>query len=248
MKKYLKANTELLKAVTTGKWRKRETAITTSLKTEQSRMQDFLANEMVEGIDYGHFQNYSKAVLLKPGAEKLCNAYGLSKLAEVIQRTENWELGVFSYEVKVVLIDKKSGIVEAEGIGSCNSKEGLFKEIDVYNAVNMILKTAKKRALVDAVLSALGATHLFALDLVSLPNTSEIEVALDPATERQLKAIFRIVREIGLSAELAKGLMQEKYRVNTSKDLSKVQASDFIQDLLHLRDAYKNSEQSLENQ
>lgn len=76
---------------------------------------------MVKGVDYGLINGFSKPTLLKPGAEKLCDAFGFSKTVDVVNRNKQWETGVFSYEVKVTLSNKETGVIEAEGIGSCNS-------------------------------------------------------------------------------------------------------------------------------
>jgi hypothetical protein len=62
-----------------------------------------------------------------------------------------------AYEVKVTLTSKKSGDVIGEGIGCCNSKERRYKNQDAANVANTILKMAKKRAFVDAVLDATGS-------------------------------------------------------------------------------------------
>nr|WP_054549510.1 hypothetical protein [Lysinibacillus sphaericus] len=76
---------------------------------------------MVKGVDYGLINGFSKPTLLKPGAEKLCDAFGFSKTVDVVNRNKLWETGVFSYEVKVTLSNKETGVIEAKGIGSCNS-------------------------------------------------------------------------------------------------------------------------------
>lgn len=47
--------------------------------------------------------------------------------------------------------------------------------------------------------------------------------------------------------EVAKEMMQMKYHVDHNTKLSKKQASDFIQDLLHLKDVF-NEEENLNMQ
>jgi len=91
-------------------------------------LQEFVKEMMVEGLDFGFIPGCGdKPSLLKPGAEKLCDIFGLSKFIEVTNRLEDWEIGLFSYEVKAVLTNKRTGLIEAEGIGSCNSKESKYK-------------------------------------------------------------------------------------------------------------------------
>lgn len=76
----------------------------------------------------------------------------------------------FSYEVRVTLSNKVTAAVEAEGIGSCNSKETAFRYQDPFTIVNTLLKMAKKRALIDAVLSATRASGLFTQDIEDFPK------------------------------------------------------------------------------
>lgn len=121
-------------------------------------LQQFVKEMMIEGQDYGIIDGYQKRTLLKPGAEKLCNIFGFSKHVNIINRIENWEKGLFAYEVKVSLVSKQTGFMEAEGIGTCNSKEKSFIDQDPFSLVNTLLKMAKKRALIDAVLSATRAS------------------------------------------------------------------------------------------
>lgn len=133
-------------------------------------LQQFVKDFMKPGQDYGVVPGCSKPSLFKAGAEKLCDIYGFSKLIEVTNRVEDWDKGFFSYEVKVSLINKRTGSMEAEGIGSCNSRERKFCKQDPFSIVNTLLKMAKKRALVDAVLSATRASGLFTQDIEDLQD------------------------------------------------------------------------------
>ena len=128
-------------------------------------LQSFVRELMIPGLDYGLIPGCPKPSLFKSGAEKLCDIYGFSKLIAVINRFEDWQDGFFSYEVKATLINKRTGLVEAEGVGSCNSKERKYKNQDAFNITNTILKLAKKRAIVDAVLSATRSSGIFSQDI-----------------------------------------------------------------------------------
>ncbi len=128
-------------------------------------LRDYVRNHMVEGEDYGVVPGGTKPTLFKPGAEKLNAVFGLSPLVEVTNREENWDDGFVSYEIKVTLFNKRSEKVDAEGIGSCNSRERRYKNQDAANIANTVLKMAKKRALVDATLSATRASGMFTQDL-----------------------------------------------------------------------------------
>jgi hypothetical protein len=131
-------------------------------------LQDYVNNHMKEGEDYGIIPGGNKPTLFKPGAEKLNAVYGLSPLVEVTSRVEDWDNGFVAYEVKVALLNKRSERIEAEGIGSCNSRERKYKNQDAAGIANTVLKMAKKRALVDATLSATRASGMFTQDLEDL--------------------------------------------------------------------------------
>ncbi len=127
---------------------------------------EFVRGHMVEGEDYGIVPGTNtKPTLFKSGAEKLNAIFGLAPIVEVVGRSEDWDKGFVSYEVKVTLINKRNGQVEAEGIGCCNSRERRYKNQDAANVANTILKMSKKRALVDATLSATRASGMFTQDL-----------------------------------------------------------------------------------
>ncbi len=111
-----------------------EFAITiTEAKQRTKMLQKFVKDMMIADIDYGIIKGCSKPSLLKPGAEKLCEIFGFSKQVEILNRVEDWDKGLFHYEVKVILTNKRTGIIEAEGIGCCNSMERKFKNQDSVN-------------------------------------------------------------------------------------------------------------------
>ena len=205
-------------------------------------LNEFVQNSLVKGVDYGMITGFSKLTLLKPGAEKLCDAFGFSKTVEVVNRIEQWETGIFAYEVKMTLTRKDNGIVEAEGLGSCNSKEASFRQQDPFTIVNTVLKMAKKRALIDAILSATRESGLFTQDIEDFPKQNDFKGGDEPATKFQLQTIYRLVSELDISNGEAKELMIIMYNVEKSTKLSKKQAHDFIQDLLLLQNSRKEGE------
>jgi hypothetical protein len=129
-------------------------------------LQEFVREHMVEGEDYGVVPGTNaKPTLFKPGAEKLNAIFGLAPVVDITNRVEDWDNGFVAYEVKVTLVNKRTTNVEAEGIGSCNSRERRYKNQDAANIANTILKMSKKRALIDATLSATRASGMFTQDL-----------------------------------------------------------------------------------
>lgn len=217
-------------------------AITLNDARERIRMlQEFVREMMKEGIDYGIVPGCNKPSLLKPGAEKLCDIFGFSKHLEVINRLEDWDKGIFHYEVKAVLLCKRTGEIEAEGLGSCNTKEKKYRSQDAYTIINTILKMAKKRALVDAVLSATRSSGIFTQDMedfISEPTASSNRrttinhPASGLVTKEQLTEIFAFVVQNSIPVVKIKALLQKRYGIRESKQLTLEQAEDLK---LHLK-------------
>ena len=149
--------------------------VTTVAQAKQrvKELQEFIASVMVEGVDFGKIPGTPKPTLYKPGAEKLAEIYGLAPTTEVVNRVEDWQDGFFHYEVRVRLVHKRTGVVVAEGIGSCNSKEKRYRNQDQFTIVNTILKMAKKRALIDATLSATRSSGTFTQDVEDLVDVED---------------------------------------------------------------------------
>jgi len=192
----------------------------------KNKLNDFVAKMMVSGVDYGLIPNCPKPSLFKPGAEKLCDAFGFSKHVEVTNRVEDAAGMYFSFEVKVILISKETGLIEAEGLGSCNSKEKSYAKRSPFEIANTLLKMAKKRALIDAVLSATRSSDLFTQDIEDLELPKVVETDL-PASKAQLSEIYNLVANLKLPYDEVKNLLYSKYKITASKYLTNAQAKDF---------------------
>lgn len=200
---------------------------------------DFIHQTMVEGVDYGKVAGYSNPTLLKPGAEKICHYMKLSIHYEVSHRFEDWQGGMFYYEVRVVLTQLDNMQSVAQGIGSANTKEKQYLGQSPFANINTVLKMAKKRALVDAVLNISATSGIFTQDIEDMPSKANTKGGDGTISKRQLQRIHLLAKEQGLKPDVATELMRMRYRVDRSTQLSKVQASSFIQDLLHLNDAFR---------
>lgn len=218
-------------------------------KERISMLQNFIRDMMVENVDYGIIPGTDKRCLFKSGAEKLCDIFGFSKRIDIISRIENFEKGIFHYEVKAILISKRNGEIEAEGVGSCNNMERKFRNQDACSVANTVLKMAKKRAFVDAVLSATRSSDLFTQDVedsdeLALKGTKkgkepsktaaagkndEINKETIMASRKQISFIFTILSQKNIPVDLARNLMEEKYKIRETKALTQSQASEFIE-------------------
>jgi hypothetical protein len=189
-------------------------------------LEEFIKKYMIKGEDYGEIPGISKPTLLKPGAEKLCDVFGFAKMVEVKNRIEDWEKGFFHYEVEVTLINKRNNLIEAQGVGSCNSKERKYRYQDPYTIVNTILKMAKKRALIDAVLSATRSSGIFTQDVEDMDIVEEV---IKPSSEKQRKYIYNLSKEKHLDEEQLRTLCSSVIGEDKpSKDWSSEEASKII--------------------
>jgi hypothetical protein len=223
-------------------------------KMQLTKLQEFIRSVMVDGEDYGTIQGTAKPTLYKPGAEKLCEIYGLTPTFEVVEKIEDWQAGFFYYSVRCTLTSRRNGMVYAQGVGSCNSKETKYRyrwvpaeevppgvdraglvqrrtskwvfgsEVpegldkgrlpkeertsrktgkpytvydigqvlyriendEGYSVANTVLKMAKKRAHVDATLSATRSSGIFTQDIEDLTDDhperhSSIDARSEPA-------------------------------------------------------------------
>lgn len=118
------------------------------LRENLNQLEQFKRDIMIEGVDYGVIPGTPKPTLLKPGAEKLAQAFGLSPIFEITSRIEDWERGFFHYEIRCDLISKRSGRTVASAHGSANSKEPRYRWRDAKPSCpdcGMELRRSKRR-------------------------------------------------------------------------------------------------------
>lgn len=97
----------------------------TLAKSRLAEFQQFVKEYMVEGEDYGLIPGTQKKTLYKPGADKLCELYGLNDSYKVIDRLVDFDRGLFDYEIECTLSRDCAPI--ATGLGSCSSFEGKYR-------------------------------------------------------------------------------------------------------------------------
>ena len=134
------------------------------VEPKEEPIESIVAKHLRAGRDYDRLPNTSKPTLFKSGAEILCGVFGYRSTTSVINRVIDFEKSFVMYEAQITVYDKDDKIV-AEGIGSCNSKERKYLRGDFCTQLNTILKMAKKRAYVDAMLTACHASKVFTQDV-----------------------------------------------------------------------------------
>ena len=132
-------------------------------------IESIVAKHLRAGRDYDRLPNTTKPTLLKSGAEILADVFNFRTTAKVINRVTDYDKQFVLYEVQVTVYDNESNIV-AEGLGLCNSRERKYLKTDFATNLNTVLKIAKKRAFVDAILTATHASKVFTQDIEDILN------------------------------------------------------------------------------
>lgn len=155
----------------------------TKSKTTKAKTTPISNNEDIEaivakylrpGVDYAVIPHTTKPSLLKGGAERLAFIFGFRVSCEIVNRIEHFDYttpanSFVQYESKVIVYNR-DGLVVSEGYGSCNSAESKFLKQPFANRINTVLKMSKKRAYVDAILTATCASSVFTQDMEDIAN------------------------------------------------------------------------------
>ncbi len=177
---------------------------------------DKLFNSLLQqGVDFDRIPGTDKPTLLKPGGELLCQVFGLATGdPKVISSKEDFKEGIFSYTISTPILHRNSGVLVATGLGSANSMEVKYKyrnkrdgdeNIKVLNPEpadqqNTLVKMAAKRAFIDGVLKATGASRMFTQDIEDMPW-----LAQEKASSKQInymKTLFKGANDGDVFAEI----------------------------------------------
>jgi ribosomal protein L37AE/L43A len=263
-------------------------------KSRLAEFQNFIKEYMREGEDYGLIPGTNKKSLWKPGADKLCEIYGLSDSYRIIDRLVDFDRGLFDYEIECTL--SRDGMVIATGLGSCSSFEGKYRwrdskrvcpqcgkdtiakskdeygggwycnakfggcgakfekgdasieqqetgrveNDDIATLKNTILKMSKKRAKIDATLSATRSAGVFTQDIgddegkgkdkkppITAPQRKQPEnqgaetTHTDTISEPQQKRFHAISANAHYSKEQAKAVLEAAGYTSTADILKK---------------------------
>ena len=157
-------------------------------------------------------------------------------------------------EAQALIGGRGYAVAKAEGIWQICEMGDKQENPDIADTYNTVLKMAKKRAHVDAVLTATAASDIFTQDVEDMPP--EVEVKAEPmkaepkpeqkverkpqtsqpdasASTQQVNAIFAILTKIGIMDDFARHEKVSKILgltdvMSTTKNLTKAQASTVI--------------------
>lgn len=162
---------------------------------EQVNMIQYLMKDIMKDKQhYGKIPGCGdKNCLLKAGAEKLCLAFKLRMVIDPIKDITITDLGEGHREYRIVChLYNMKGEEQATGLGSCSTREGKYAvrfghpNPNIADTYNTVLKMAKKRAHVDASITACAASDIFTQDIeemdgIGRPEAQEAEVVEDTA-------------------------------------------------------------------
>jgi hypothetical protein len=171
-------------------------------------------------VDYGVIPGTKTSTLKKPGAERLCAAFGAHPTYTIVSqevdhdRKVNWQkygkkgesLGLYRYVIKCDINNAKGRFL-ASGIGSCSTMES--KYIDrPRDLENTIIKMAQKRAFVGAVLNAFSLSDRFTQDVEDFQQEKPVpqakpkaeEKGYDPSDPTHQKWLISQLDDLGISS------------------------------------------------
>jgi hypothetical protein len=155
-----------------------------------ARVGAIMREVMQKGVHYGLVPGCGdKPCLLKPGAEKLSMTFRLLPRYDI--RMTDLGGGHREYNI-VCTLEGPDGGFRGQGIGSCCTLEKKYRyrkqgnekveNPDIADIYNTVLKMAKKRAHVDAVITATSCGDIFTQDIEDNPEAFARETARPPLT------------------------------------------------------------------
>lgn len=237
-------------------------------------IQDVMKKVMQEGTHYGKVGGMSKPSLLKAGAEVLATTFQLCPKVEVIAQRDA-EAIRFSCKVQLLSVNG-TFLGEGVGEASTGEEKYKWRKAvssDEWNATNedrrriqykgsytvnqvrqnpddqanTVLKMAKKRAFIDAILTVTGASDIFTQDVEDMDiqqPTSEAPAPeegkakepekVTPASVKQIAWIEKNFDKVWKPIQLTEWLASHHYK--ELKDVGKTDASALIDFLMKAHD------------
>ncbi|MEM4546836.1 MAG: hypothetical protein QW328_08775 [Nitrososphaerota archaeon] len=218
------------------------------LKTQYDMFRRLQQVVLEENVDYGFPSGKrtaeQKPSLYKSGAEKLTRLFNLTPEFDLIKQIEEQDFIMYTFKCRLKTV---TGQLIGEGYGACNSREKQGWKANPWAFQNNVLKMAKKRAHVDAVLTGLGASNVFTQDLEDSNGDEEKPAQQKPqqqpsqvqqeqkATEKQIKLLHFLMNEIAKLSECDTSEIEEeikaKHNIQHFNDMTTKQASQAIEEL-----------------
>lgn len=236
----------------------RPVAAPSEVLAAQNDTRKLVSEALQKGRDYGPIPGAGdKPVLLKPGGERICAAFGCAPRYRIIsqeidhdrevewtkrkkkwknRRPDGWETtsgvsrGLYRYVVECELEHRGSGAIIGQGIASASTMES--KYIDrPRDGENTVLKMASKRAFIAATLNAFGLSDQFTQDVEDMqPEDEAGPAASQPDPERATSGQVDEIRTL-LRAEVITDAERDQVNGLLSKGISAKRAESNISGL-----------------
>lgn len=167
-----------------------------------NEISDIIKNELIYGVDYGIIpKTGDKPTLYKSGAEKIALLYGIQFEYEILKQSVDEQTFEIFYHYKAKGFSRNTGQKVVEGEGICSSyepakKNSIPKLAHPLSIQNTIMKIAKKRALVDAMVSIGNLSKIFTQDLEDIAeNKNALAQAIkeNPLTKMEMFSLYSTV-------------------------------------------------------
>lgn len=220
------------------------------LRIQYEMFRELQKQVLEQDVDYGwpSGNKTSKPSLYKSGAEKLTRLFNLLPKFELLKYVEQPDFVYYMFKCTLLT---PSGLAIGEGYGSCNSSEKSHWQKNPLANANTILKMAKKRSHVDAILTGLGASNVFTQDLEDAENDEEKQNGNGQKengrpesqqgqqqsdqrkiTDKQLRMIHALINSIAQNTESrveeVEADIKEHFQIEHFSNLTVAQASQLI--------------------
>lgn len=193
---------------------------------------------LIDGVDYGMIPGVDKPCLFKAGAEKIQYLLGLTpqytlldRCYEPMEKNDKGEVTKDSYYRYEFMCSLYRGDIKvAEGVGTANTREKKYVSQAKYGTYpddlcNTVMKIAKKRAFLDAIVAVACISDMFTQDLEDNETIKKMKVdkktKVGKVTIDDVKALAMEAWKNGVSTEGLQEIMQSvnsKYQKSTDID------------------------------
>lgn len=180
-------------------------------------------------MDYGYpdgkKNKNAKPSLYKSGAEKMTQLFNLIVDFQELEAVEAKEHVFYKFRCE---IKTRSGQLVGVGYGSGSSNEKKHWSANPLGNANTILKMAKKRSHVDAVLTGLGASNVFTQDVEDYEPEQINNTSQDDASEKQIKFLYTLLSRFAIQRKMKPRQAEEAFEKvigKPIKSLNKEEAS-----------------------
>lgn len=245
------------------------TSETLNLRAAQfGELKEFLRRELKDGVDFGLIPGTDKPTLFKAGGEKIQMLLGITPIYKLLNRTFEKQIDVESVEWNEAAKKRETVITHrnfyswefscelyygehkiAEGVGCANTEED--KYVSQYkgkktsdSVANTVMKIAKKRAFMDAVLGVAGISDMYTADLEDNETINKLKWnKTEPGTKikkENIKTIYATAGVLNITTKDIDSILLD-LGYNSIKEADNDKANIIIEEIKKLAKARKEA-------